>query len=95
MPDHRWTRPESSTVRVRSWDGECVVYDARRGDTHLLSAVASCALHSLPVDGATVDELTELTAGQMRRPVDEQLRADVDAAMLRLQALGLCMPLSP
>jgi len=88
--DHRWIRPETATVRVRRWDDECLLYDTRRGNTHLLSPVASCILHDLPCEhGATLDELTSLSAARLQRGVDAELRAEVEAAMLRLQALGL------
>lgn len=36
-----WRLARDRQLLVRSWDGECVVYDCAGGDTHLLGARAA------------------------------------------------------
>ena len=91
----RWIGADASTLRTRTWDGETVVYDTRRLETHLLSPVASCVLHGMRRGSeASLDELTSLATTRLGLDADSRLREEVEAAILRLVSLGLAVRIS-
>ena len=93
--DARWIGADVSTLRTRTWEGKTVVYDTRRLETHLLSAVASCVLHGVQRGSeASLDELTSLATTRLGRDADSRLREEVEAAILRLVSLGLAVRIS-
>jgi PqqD family protein of HPr-rel-A system len=71
----QWRLASSRQLLVRSWDGECVVYDCAAGDTHLLGADAAAVLMQLQdgpcaqgaLDQAIASELAAL--GLLERAV--------------------------
>ena len=93
--DARWSGAEAPTLRTRTWQGQTVVYDTRRLETHLLSLVASCVLHVVQRGtDASLDELTSLTTTRLALNADSRLREEVEAAILRLVYFGLAVRIS-
>ena len=83
-------RAESTAVMVRSWADESVIYDVRRGRTHLLNPVLSCTLQELTLGAwRTLDDLVATVSDRLERSADADLRAEVEAAAHHLGALGL------
>jgi PqqD family protein of HPr-rel-A system len=53
-----WGAVDEATI-WRAWPGECVVFRPRRGETHLVSALAASVMRCLLRTPATVDDLME------------------------------------
>jgi len=74
---------------LRFWDDQCVAYDPRSGDTHLLGALAGrvllCASGGTTGFGALVDE----TARAMGIEADDEFVTKVGSIVTELQAKGL------
>lgn len=87
-------------LRLRQWDDELVVYDARQARTHLLDAGAADVLQCL-LQSPTALSLAELAqalladpAGQAEALTDDE-RAGLAACVDELSRLGLVEPQRP
>jgi PqqD family protein of HPr-rel-A system len=76
----------------RSWDDECVVFDSRSGDMHLLDAVGRAALRTLGEGPVTRGELADRVARALGLAVDAEWTRHVERLLDELDELGLIEP---
>lgn len=95
MPDQRhpvWTASDPSKLLWRVWDDDCVVFDCRSGEIHLLNPVAAEALKLLEERPADANDLTrELGAALGQAPAPE-FRGHIEDLLGRFDELGLIEP---
>ena len=88
-PPYRWQALDSDTLHIRAWPGEaeCVVFNERSGDLHLLNPEASDVLSRLSSGPATLNELAATFPGIDRQALERVLES--------FDALGLIRPVLP
>lgn len=74
---------------VRCWGDQCVAYDTRSGDTHLLNALAGHALLCLAQGIETFDALAQCVAGTMEAEADAAFEANLRQILGDLQRVHL------
>src|SRR5512139_3607576 len=81
--------PVGAQVPLRFWDDQCVAYDPRSGDTHLLGTLAGRIV--LCASGGTTEfcALVEQTAHALGIEPDDEFVARVASIVTELQTKGL------
>jgi PqqD family protein of HPr-rel-A system len=87
-----WKIGDASKLCWRIWDGECVVFDSRSGETHLLNPLAVEVLQTLEQGPADGSHLTRLIASTFALEAEPDLARAVDEVLTRLDELGLTEP---
>lgn len=93
-PEHnkaeaRWIAPGKQDLHWESWGEQSALYDARSGETHLLTEQAARVLQQLVMRPGTAREVTEALCGESGECCDEQ-SLEISARLLRqLHSVGL------
>jgi PqqD family protein of HPr-rel-A system len=87
-----WKIGDPSGLCWKIWDGECVVFDGRSGETHLLNPLAVEVLQTLEQGPADGSHLTRLIASTLALEAEPDLARAVDEVLARFDELGLTEP---
>lgn len=87
--DVTWKMPDHAALHWEEWDEQYAVFDARSGETHLLSTVAGLALQGLCNKASSIDELCEELAGPLGLACDEQFGRQIEELLVQFHHLGL------
>lgn len=79
----RWRILPRSQLRLRYWDGECVLFHGASGDTHRLPELVGHLLECLEANPANIDTLVETV---------DLHPEDVERALRELAALEIVEP---
>jgi len=71
------------------WDELSVIYHRPSGKTHFINATTAFLLEQGLDQPATVESAARAVAQARDVPVDDELLADIDDTLLRLEELGL------
>ncbi len=88
----RWRMTSRFEIRMRSWDGETILYHSGSGDTHLLDQYQARVLEWLRSDPLTEKELEARLATMLDLEDDETLPPYVRKLLLDLQKLNIVEP---
>ena len=92
MADERIWR--AVQLQWKSWQDGDVVFNARSGNTHLLTPLAAQVLHKLARQPATSFELARGLAADAALESGEDLVKSVEQLLANLDELGLIEPVS-
>lgn len=81
--------PPTADFAWRHWDDESVLYEARSGQTHFLTAVAAEALLALQSRPYATGELVETLAQTFDLTVSDEFAQQIDALLHQFHDLGL------
>jgi len=84
-----WRIAADSDVRMRSWEGEHVLYLVNSGDTHLIGAEAAHIMRLLQRGPATQAELTQQIAASSTQEAGIDLRRRVESLLRELGSHGI------
>jgi PqqD family protein of HPr-rel-A system len=76
-------------IQLRFWGEQCVAYDRRSGDTHLLSALAGQALFCAREEINGFDALLGETARALGADADAEFAAVLRETLAELESKGL------
>jgi PqqD family protein of HPr-rel-A system len=76
----------------RSWGDECVVFDSRSGDMHLLDAVGRAVLRALGEGPASRAQVAARVASSLGFALDPDWTRHVERLLGELDELGLIEP---
>lgn len=79
-------------LRVRVWDGECIVFSPLSGSTHVLDVVAGQLLGRMRSGVTDESELRAYLASFLEVPDDATFAAEVARILDHLDELGLVEP---
>ena len=93
-PEHteaetRWVAPEKQELHWESWGEQHALYDARSGETHLLTEQTMRVLQQLVVRPGTAREVTEALCGESGECCDEQSLESSARLLRQLHNVGL------
>jgi PqqD family protein of HPr-rel-A system len=93
-PEHtetemRWVAPEKQEVHWESWGEQHALYDARSGETHLLSEQTARVLQQLVVRSGTAREVMEALCSESGECCDEQSLESCARLLRQLHNVGL------
>jgi PqqD family protein of HPr-rel-A system len=75
--------------RLRFWDDQCVVYDPRSGDTHLLNFLAGRILLCANHEGFEPEDVIARIAIETGLKPDQEFRTGVEIVLNELKTKGL------
>lgn len=90
-PEHekaetRWVAPGKQDLHWESWGDQSALYDARSGETHLLTEQTAMVLQQLIMRPGTAREVTEALCGEC---CDEQSLESSARLLRQLHSVGL------
>jgi PqqD family protein of HPr-rel-A system len=90
--DSMWRLAADAAPPIRCWQGDFVVYNPLSGDTHIFDIVAGTALEAVAAGPTSSAAVCRRVASLLDVPNDEQVAANVDVILARLDDLGLIEP---
>ena len=93
----KWRLVPDLRLHRKTWDSQCVLYNADSGTTHCLDEVASTVLSILQQDVCDIQQLADQVARSYESQSDEELLRYLDALLQQLVQLELVerLPLGP
>ena len=88
----QWQLNPECRLHWRCWDGECILFNAASGQTHLLNRVGSAALRLLEQGPHTELELQQQLARELDLMIDDEVCAYIKTMMVNMDDLGLIEP---
>ena len=93
-PEHtkaetRWVAPGKQDLHWESWGEQSALYDARSGETHLLTEETARVLQQLVMRPGTAREVTEALCGESGECSDEQSLESSARLLRQLHNVGL------
>jgi PqqD family protein of HPr-rel-A system len=93
-PEHtkaetRWVAPGKQDLHWESWGEQSALYDARSGETHLLTEQTVRVLQQLVMRPGTAKEITEAPCGESGECCDEQSLESSTRLLRQLHNVGL------
>jgi PqqD family protein of HPr-rel-A system len=93
-PEHtkaetRWVAPGKQDLHWESWGEQSALYDARSGETHLLTEQTVRVLQQLVMRPGTAKEITEALCGESGECCDEQSLENSARLLRQLHNVGL------
>ncbi len=85
----RWQPTPPEHLLVHEWDGECVVFDLRSGDTHLLDARPAAVFRALQSGLQDSDRVARVVVPSYGSATHDECRASVEQALVEFERLGL------
>lgn len=96
MPQSRseptWTLHRRSSLALRTWAGETVVYDSLPGSTHLLDPVSSAVVGFLRAQDGSASDIARAMSNEFEADAEEDVLGAVQAALAKLRDAGLIQP---
>jgi PqqD family protein of HPr-rel-A system len=84
-----WQPAPAEQLLVHEWDGECVVFDLRSGDTHLLDARPAAVFRALQSGLQDADQVARAVVPTSGSATHDECRASVEQALVEFERLGL------
>lgn len=81
-------RPATSSLSIREWDGQWVVFDRLSGDTHLVNELGVALLKQLPSGTMPADALLTSALSNLNLPADTELMDAGRTTLTRLIEQG-------
>ena len=86
---YRWVAPQEAEIHWENWGGQYAVFDARSGDTHLLSEPTARLLQLLVRSPGTASEITEALCREAGEQRETHSQADTEVLLQQLYNVGL------
>lgn len=85
----QWRLIDENALKLRTWDGEFVVYNILSGDLHIVDEQAAHILQSLQRAPSDVLSLAQRLANQWQCEPNDELLREIKMTLSEMQALAL------
>jgi PqqD family protein of HPr-rel-A system len=86
---HIWRIHSKQSLHWKHWSEQSALYQVDPGETHFLNPLGVVILMQLEANSSNLDQLCERVATEFDCPIDDNLRNQVAASLMRFDELGL------
>ncbi|MBV5310279.1 HPr-rel-A system PqqD family peptide chaperone [Chromatium okenii] len=86
---HIWHLNSNQSLRWKHWGDQSALYQVASGETHFLNPLGVSILMQIEANSSNLDQLCERIATEFDCSIDDDLRNQITASLMRFDELGL------